>query len=154
MAQMEEGSKKRRQRRSYTDEFRAGAVRLVLDEGKTVSRVAQDLDLTASSLAHWVKQARADRSKGKTGLTTEERAELAQLRRENRTLRLERDILKKLSGAGASCWIQKLRLASLTAPGRSGRLLTGASEPVKKHGPGVAADLKVVTPSRRSRLGK
>ena len=95
MAQMEEGSKKRRQRRSYTDEFRAGAVRLVLDEGKTVSRVAQDLDLTASSLANWVKQARADRSKGKTGLTTEERAELAQLRRENRTLRLERDILKK-----------------------------------------------------------
>ena len=95
MAQMEEGSKKRRQRRSYTDEFRAGAVRLVLDEGKTVSRVAQDLDLTASALASWVKQARADRSNGKTGLTTEERAELAQLRRENRTLRLERDILKK-----------------------------------------------------------
>jgi transposase len=95
MAQMEEGSKKRRQLRSYTDEFRAGAVRLVLDEGKTVSRVAQDLDLTASALANWVKQARADRSKGKTGLTTEERAELTQLRRENRTLRLERDILKK-----------------------------------------------------------
>ena len=95
MAQMEEASKKRRQRRSYTDEFRAGAVRLVLDEGKTVSRVAQDLDLTASALASWVKQARADRSNGKTGLTTEERAELAQLRRENRTLRLERDILKK-----------------------------------------------------------
>jgi transposase-like protein len=98
MATMEEGSKKRRQRRSYTAEFRAGAVRLVLDEGKTVSRVAQDLDLTASALASWVKQARADRSNGKTGLTTEERAELAQLRRENRTLRLERDILKKSRG--------------------------------------------------------
>jgi len=95
MAPMDEGSKKRRQRRSYTDEFRAGAVRLVLDEGKTVSRVAQDLDLTASALASWVKQARADRSNGKTGLTTDERAELAQLRRENRTLRMERDILKK-----------------------------------------------------------
>jgi transposase len=95
MAPMEEASKKRRQRRSYTDEFRMGAVRLILDEGKTVSRVAQDLDLTPSALASWVKQARADRSNGKTGLTTEERAELAQLRRENRTLRLERDILKK-----------------------------------------------------------
>src|ERR1700722_7094233 len=94
-APKEKASKKRRQRRSYTDDFRAGAVRLVLDEGKTVSRVAQDLDLTASALASWVKQARADRSNGKTGLTTEERAELAQLRRENRTLRLERDILKK-----------------------------------------------------------
>ena len=98
MAQMEEASKKRRQRRSYTDEFRAGAVRLVLDEGKTVSRVAQDLDLTASALASWVKQARADRSNGKTGLTTEERAELGKLRREVRTLRMERDILKKAVG--------------------------------------------------------
>jgi transposase len=95
MGQMEEGPKKRRPRRSYTDEFRAGAVRLVLDEGKTVARVSQDLDLTESALANWVKQARADRSHGKTGLTTEERAELAQLRRENRTLRMERDILKK-----------------------------------------------------------
>jgi transposase len=95
MAQMEEASKKRRQRRSYTDEFRAGAVRLVLDEGKTLSRVEKDLDPTASALASWVKQARADRSNGKTGLTTEERAELTQLRRENRTLRLERDIPKK-----------------------------------------------------------
>jgi len=91
---MANGSKKR-QRRSFTDEFRAGAVRLVLDEGKTVSQVARDLDLTPSALTNWVKQARADRSKGKTGLTTEERAELAQLRKENRTLRLERDILKK-----------------------------------------------------------
>jgi transposase len=71
MAPMEEASKKRRQRRSYTDDFRAGAARLVLDEGKTVSRVAQDLDLTASALASWVKQARADRSNGKTGLTTD-----------------------------------------------------------------------------------
>ena len=101
MAPMEEASKKRRQRRSYTDEFRMGAVRLILDEGKTVSRVAQDLDLTPSALASWVKQARADRSNGKTGLTTEERAELAQLRRENRTLRLQRDILKKAAASSA-----------------------------------------------------
>jgi transposase len=45
-----------------------------LDEGKTLARVAKDLDLTASSLANWVKQSGADRSNGKTGLTTEERA--------------------------------------------------------------------------------
>src|SRR5229473_1939311 len=67
----------RRARRSFTDDFRAGAVRLVLDEGKTVMQVARDLDLTASALRQWVARARADRSKGKTGLTTEERAALA-----------------------------------------------------------------------------
>src|SRR2546423_2277850 len=88
-------SKERRQRRSFTDEFKTGAVRLVLDEGKTVAQVARDIDLTPSALAGWVEQARADRSKGKTGLTTEERLELAKLRKENRELRQERDILKK-----------------------------------------------------------
>jgi transposase len=72
-----------------------GAVRLVLDEGKTVSAVARELDLTASALSGWVRQARADRSKGKTGLTTEERQELAGLRKEVRELRIEREILRK-----------------------------------------------------------
>ena len=88
-------SKERRQRRSFTDEFKAGAVRLVLDQGKTIAEVARDLDLTPSALGGWVEQARADRSKGKTGLTTEERAELAQLRKRVRELEMERTILKK-----------------------------------------------------------
>lgn len=86
----------KRPRRQFTDEFKAGAVRLVLDEGKKVSEVARDLDLTASALRNWVERARADRGKGKPGvLTTEERAELARLRKEVRELRVERDILKK-----------------------------------------------------------
>ena len=68
---------------------------MVLDEGKTVGAAARDLDLTASALGVWVRQARADRTKGKTGLTTEERAELSTLRKEVRELRMERDILKK-----------------------------------------------------------
>ena len=85
----------RRPRRAFTDEFRAGAVRLVLDEGKTIPQVARDLDLTQSALRTWVERARADRSKGKTGLTTAEREELAKLRKENRELRMERDILKE-----------------------------------------------------------
>ncbi len=95
MSRMGSGKRGRRARRRFTEEFRTGAIRLVLDEGKTISTVARDLDLTASSLANWVKQARADRTKGKTGLTTEERAELGALRKENRELRMERDILKK-----------------------------------------------------------
>jgi transposase len=91
---MATGAKKRR-RRSFSDEFKAGAVRLVLDEGKAVSQVGRDLDVAQSVIGNWVKQARADRSNGKTGLTTEERAELARLRKEVRELRLQRDILKK-----------------------------------------------------------
>ena len=67
----------------------------MLDEGKTVGAVARDLDLTESALRQWVKRARADRTRGRTGLTTAEREELAQLRKENRELRTERDILKK-----------------------------------------------------------
>ena len=85
---------KRRARRQFTDEFKASAVRLVLDEGKTVSAAARDLDLTETALREWVKRVQADRSKGRTGLTTAEREELAQLRKENRQLRLEREILK------------------------------------------------------------
>jgi transposase len=88
-------AKERRQRRSFTDEFKAGAIRLVLDQGKTIAQVARDLDLTPSALAGWVEQARADRSKGKTGLTTEERAELVRLRKQVRVLEMERALLKK-----------------------------------------------------------
>ena len=85
---------KRRPRRQFTEEFKAGAVRLVLEEGKTVGAVARDLDLTETALREWVKRAQADRTKGRTGLTTAEREELARLRKENRQLRLEREILK------------------------------------------------------------
>jgi transposase len=90
-------TKPRRTRRSFTDDFKAGAIRLVLDEGQTVAAAARDLGLTESSLRNWVEQARADRTKGKTGLTTFEREELARLRKENRVLQEERDILKNRS---------------------------------------------------------
>jgi transposase len=86
---------KRRPRRQFDDDFKAQAVRLVLDDGKSVGGVARDLDLTETALREWVRRARADRTHGKTGLTTAERDELAQLRRENRELRTEREILKK-----------------------------------------------------------
>jgi transposase len=95
MVDMESGTKTRRVRRRFSEEFRSGAVRLVLDEGRTIGAVARELDLTPSSLGRWVSQAQADRTKGRTGLTTAEREELARLRKENRELRLDREILKK-----------------------------------------------------------
>jgi transposase len=88
-------TRSRRARRRFTDEFKQQAVRLVLDEGRGVTAVARELDLVPSALGLWVKQAQADRSKGRTGLTTAERDELTRLRKENRILQEERDILKK-----------------------------------------------------------
>ena len=85
---------KRRQRRTFSEAFKAEAVRLVREEGKAVSAAARALDLTESALRQWVRE--AEREARRTGaLTSSERKELEQLRRENRTLRMERDILKK-----------------------------------------------------------
>ncbi len=62
----------------------------------STSEVARNLDLTPSSLGHWVEQERADRGKSKRGtLTSDEKEELARLRKENRELRMERALLKK-----------------------------------------------------------
>ena len=86
----------KRKRRAFTEEFKAQTVRLVRDSGKTVGAVARELDLTETALRSWVRQAEIDSGRGASGaLTTEERDELARLRREVRTLRMERDILKK-----------------------------------------------------------
>jgi transposase len=85
----------RRQRRNFTPEQKADAIRLVRKVG-SINQVAKDLDLTASALRNWVKQAEIDEGRGpEVALTTEEKQELAQLRREVRTLRMERDFLKK-----------------------------------------------------------
>jgi transposase len=86
----------KRKRRAFTQEFKAETVRLVRESGKSVGAVARELDLTETALREWVRQAEVDAGRGRPGaLTTEEREELARLRREVRTLRMERDILKK-----------------------------------------------------------
>jgi transposase-like protein len=86
----------KRKRRAFTKEFKAETVRLVRESGKSVGAVARELDLTETALREWVRQAEVDAGRGRPGaLTTEERKELARLRREVRTLRMERDILKK-----------------------------------------------------------
>jgi transposase len=95
MSRMSPSKPGRRTRRRFSDEFKEGAVRLVLDEGKTIGAVARELDLTGSALGLWVRQARAERTQGKSGLMKEEREELTRLRKEVRILAEERDILKK-----------------------------------------------------------
>ena len=86
----------KRKRRGFTNEFKTQTVRLVRDSGKSIGEVARELDLTESAVRAWVRQATIDTGRGGVGpLTTEEREELGRLRREVRTLRMERDILKK-----------------------------------------------------------
>jgi transposase-like protein len=86
----------KRKRRAFTDEFKARTVQLVGDSGKSIGVVARELDLTESAVRAWVRQTAIDGGQGAAGrLTTEEREELVRLRGEVRTLRQERDILKK-----------------------------------------------------------
>ena len=84
----------KRARRQFTDEFKDEAVSLVRTSGKSLSQVARDLDLTESALRLWVErsQRRADPA---SDLAPSERQELVQLRKENRVLRMERELLKK-----------------------------------------------------------
>ncbi len=85
----------RKKRRRFTKEFKAEAVRLVFEQKQPVAQAARDLGIWESCLTRWVNQAKVDRGAGPPGaLTTEERTELVQLRREVRTLRMEREILK------------------------------------------------------------
>ena len=88
-------TKQPRPRRSFTPEFKAEVVELVHQPGKTVGGVARELDLTETAVRAWVKQADIDDGRRSDGLTTEERAELARLRKELRQAREERDILKR-----------------------------------------------------------
>ena len=69
---------------------------MVRDSDKSITAIARELDLTETALRRWVQQAEVDAGRGPTGaLTTSEREELVQLRRETKRLRMERDILKK-----------------------------------------------------------
>lgn len=86
----------KRKRRSFTGEYKAEAAGLVRQSGKSIGVIAGELGLGETVLRRWVQQAEIDAGRGAPGkLTSSEREELAQLRRENKRLRMEREILKK-----------------------------------------------------------
>ena len=92
------GRKRPRPRRSFTPEFKAEIVELCQRGDRSVGQVARDFDLTETAVREWVRQAERDagiRQDG--GLTSAERAELMQLRRECRQLREDVAILKRAS---------------------------------------------------------
>jgi transposase len=93
---MESMGKKPRRRRSFTPEFKAEIVGLCQQGDRSAGQVAKDFDLTETAVREWAKQAGRDagtRSDG--GLTSTGRKELAELRRENRRLREDVEILKR-----------------------------------------------------------
>ncbi len=94
MSVMEMEQPPARVRRSFTEEFKRDAVSLVLDESRRIVDVASSLGIGDGTLGNWVRQARTDRGE-REGLTTSEKAELAQLRRDVTRLRMERDLLKR-----------------------------------------------------------
>jgi len=79
----------------YPPEFRAEAVRLVREGGRTPDELAQTLGCSGQAIRDWLRQADLDAGRRSDGLTTVEREELRRLRAENRVLRMERDLLKK-----------------------------------------------------------
>ena len=85
---------RKRPRRSFSDEYKAEVVELCRTSGKSIAEVSQDLGLTVSAVRRWVAQADIDAGR-RPGVTTDEHEELVQLRKENRVLREERDILKR-----------------------------------------------------------
>ena len=95
---LEEKQMGKRKRRRFTPEQKAQAVEIYRKSGKSVTEVARDLDLTASALGNWVKQAEIDAGNGPAGaLTSAEREELARLRRDKKRLEQENAFLKKAS---------------------------------------------------------
>jgi transposase len=86
--------KKPRPRRSFTPEFKAEIVELCQRGERSIGQVARDFDLTETNVRTWVKQAEIDQG-ARPGLTTEEKEELTRLRRENRSLKEDVEILKR-----------------------------------------------------------
>jgi transposase len=85
---------KPRPRRSFTPEFKADIVERCRRGDRTIGQVARDFDLTETAVREWVRQAEVDAGE-RAGLTSDERDELAALRRENRRLREDVEILKR-----------------------------------------------------------
>jgi transposase len=91
---MEETMRQRRKRREFADAYKAEVVALCQKGDRPIAEVARELDLTETAVRRWVAQAEVDAGR-RPGQTSAEQVEIAQLRKENRALREERDILKR-----------------------------------------------------------
>ena len=90
-----------RTRPPYPPEFRAEAVRLAKTSGEPIARIATDLGISDQTLRNWVNQDDVDAGR-KSGLTSDERARMRELEKENRKLREEREILREAAASFAA----------------------------------------------------
>ena len=123
--------KQSRVRRKFTPEFKAEVVRLCRTSGESVGEVCKRLDLTETAVRRWVEQSDVDGAGGTAdALTTAEREELQRLRRENKRLQMEREILKKAavgSNGRRNGWYQRISRRCIHGATRSPRFV-GAAE--------------------------
>ena len=89
-----EEQQKQRTRRKFSDEFKRDAVEIVRSSDRSIAEVARELGIYDSSLGNWVRQDQIDRGE-REGLSSDERARLSELERENARLRMERELLKR-----------------------------------------------------------
>jgi transposase len=113
------GQKRARQHRSFTVEFKAEIVELCQRGDRSVGQVARDFDLTETAVREWVKQAERDAGTRGDGLTSSEREQLAALRRDNRRLREDVEILKR--GGCCTNWLVLVSVSRVGAGLRPGR---------------------------------
>ena len=99
-------------RRPYPSEYRERIIELV-QRGRSPESLAKEFEPSAQCIRNWVRQVDRDAGRRRDGLTTEERTELQRLRRENATLREEREILKK-----AAAWFAR-ETSSIPSKGSS-----------------------------------
>src|SRR2546422_1315284 len=116
-----------RARRSFTKEYKVEVMKLIRTSGKSVGAVSRELGLTETSVRAWVKRAEIDERKDPQGpLTSEERAENTRLRRELKTVTMERDFLRNiLARLGESPGRRETPSAMIPQPERCGRQLIG-----------------------------
>ena len=82
-------------RRKFDEDFRQGAVQLVLETGKPIAQVARELGVNEGTLGNWCASSGAGARVDGPALSEDERAELVRLRKENAELRMQRDVLKR-----------------------------------------------------------
>ena len=128
----------RRERRKFSDEYKAEVVALVRSSGKSIGEISRDLDLTETAVREWVQRADVDGGK-RNGLSTAEREELSRLRRQVRVLEEERSIHKKAA-----------TFFAVSRDQRNGSVNQSTSADSSGGTNGVAADLRTTTACTRT----